>query len=164
MYKRQEYGVVPCLKHFPGDGWEERDQHLAISNNGLTCEEWDKTYGKIYQTAINHGVLSIMAAHFTLPAYQKKLNPQLEERDMQPACLSRELIGGLLRGRLGFHGLVVTDQTKMMGYYGMSRLDAIPLSIACGCDMILGINDIEEDVEAMKAGLKSGIVTEERLT
>lgn len=83
---------------------------------------------------------------------------------MQPACLSRELIGGLLRGRLGFHGLVVTDQTKMMGYYGMSRFDAIPLSIACGCDMILGINDIEEDVEAMKAGLRSGIVTEERLT
>ena len=159
-----EYGVVPCLKHFPGDGWEERDQHLAISNNGLTCEEWDETYGKIYQTAIDHGVLSIMAAHFTLPAYQKKLNPQLEERDMQPACLSRELIGGLLRGRLGFHGLVVTDQTKMMGYYGMSRFDAIPLSIACGCDMILGINDIEEDLEAMKAGLKSGIVTEERLT
>ena len=105
-----------------------------------------------------------MAAHFTLPAYQNKLNTQLEGRDMQPACLSRELIGGLLRGRLGFHGLVVTDQTKMMGYYGMSRLDAIPLSIACGCDMILGINDIEEDVEAMKAGLKSGIVTEERLT
>lgn len=83
---------------------------------------------------------------------------------MQPACLSRELVEGLLRGRLGFNGLVVTDQTKMMGYYGMSRFDALPLSIACGCDVILGINDVEEDVEAMKAGIRAGIVTEKRLT
>lgn len=158
-----EYGVVPCLKHFPGDGWEERDQHLAISNNGLSCEEWDETFGRIYRKSIENGVLSIMAAHFTLPAYQRRLNPQLEEKDMQPACLSPELIEGLLRKQLGFNGLVVTDQTKMMGYYGMSRLKAVPWSIACGCDMVLGVNDMEEDYEAMKAGIRSGVITRERL-
>lgn len=158
-----EYGVIPCLKHFPGDGWEERDQHLAIGNNGLSCEEWDETYGKIYRTAINHGVLSIMAAHFTMPAYQKRLNPNLEENDMQPACTSKELIDGLLRKQLGFQGLVITDQTKMMGYYGMSRPDAIVQSIACGCDMILGINDMEEDYEAIERGIKEQIITPERL-
>lgn len=158
-----ESGVAPCLKHFPGDGWEERDQHLAIGNNGLSCEEWDATFGLIYQDAIDQGVLSIMAAHFTLPAYQKRLNPGLKEEDMQPACLSPELIDGLLRKKLGFNGLVVTDQTKMMGYYGMSRLDAVPWSIACGCDMVLGINDMEEDYQAMEAGIRSGIISEERL-
>lgn len=158
-----EYGIAPCLKHFPGDGWEERDQHLAIGNNGLSCEEWDRTFGKIYRTSIDNGVLSIMVAHFTLPAYQKRLNPALEEKDMQPACLSKELVDGLLRGQLGFNGLVVTDQTKMMGYYGMSRLEAVPWTIACGCDMVLGINDMEEDYAAMKAGIESGVVSEERL-
>lgn len=158
-----ESGVVPCLKHFPGDGWEERDQHLAIGNNGLSCEEWDRTFGRIYKNSIDNGVLSIMVAHFTLPAYQKRLNPLLEEKDMQPACLSKELVGGLLRQQLGFNGLVVTDQTKMMGFYGMSRLEAVPWTIACGCDMVLGVNDMEEDYEAMRAGIESGVVSEERL-
>lgn len=158
-----EHGIVPCLKHFPGDGWEERDQHLAIGNNGLSCEEWDCTFGKIYRNSIANGVLSIMVAHFTLPSYQRKLNPQLRDEDMQPACLSKELVDGLLRGELGFNGLVVTDQTKMMGYYGMSRLEAVPWSIACGCDIVLGINDMEEDYEAMKVGIESGVISEERL-
>jgi len=158
-----EYGVVPCLKHFPGDGWEERDQHLAIGNLGLSCEEWDRTFGKIYKTSIDNGVLSIMVAHFTLPAYQRKLNPDLADEDMQPACLSRELVDGLLRRQLGFNGLIVTDQTKMMGFYGMSRLEAVPWTIACGCDIVLGINDMEEDYAAMKAGIESGVVSAERL-
>ncbi len=158
-----EHGIVPCLKHFPGDGWEERDQHLTISNNGLSCEEWDQTFGKIYRDAIENGVLSIMTAHFTLPAYQKRLNPELKDEEMQPACLSKELIDGLLRKQLGFNGMIVTDQTKMMGYYGMSRLEAVPWSIACGCDMVLGINDMEEDYEAMKHGIETGVISEERL-
>lgn len=158
-----EWGVAPCLKHFPGDGWEERDQHLAIGNNGLSCEQWDETFGKIYSNAIKNGVLSIMVAHFTLPAYQRKLNPTLKDEDMQPACLSPELVNGLLRNQLKFNGLVVTDQTKMMGFYGMSRLDAVPWTIACGCDMVLGINDMEEDYEAMRRGIESGIVTQERI-
>ena len=67
-----------------------------------------------------------MVAHFTMPSYQRKLNPDLEDKDMQPACTSKELVDGLLRRQLGFNGLAVTDQTKMMGYYGMSRLEAIP--------------------------------------
>ncbi len=158
-----EYGVIPCLKHFPGDGWEERDQHLAVGNNGLSCKEWDETFGKIYQTSIDNGLLSIMVAHFTLPSYQKKFNPDIEEKDMQPACLSKELVDGLLRRKLGFNGLAVTDQTKMMGFYGMSRMEAIPWTIACGCDIVLGINNMEEDYGAMKEGIQSGIITEERL-
>ena len=158
-----EYGVMPCLKHFPGDGWEERDQHLVIGNNGLSCEEWDRTFGLIYRNAIQNGVLSIMVAHFTQPAWQRKLNPSLQDADMLPACLSFELVEGLLRGELGYNGLVVTDQTKMMGYYGMKRTEALPRTIAVGCDIILGINDMEEDYEAVKAGIESGTITPQRL-
>lgn len=158
-----EHGIIPCLKHFPGDGWEERDQHLAIANNGLNCEEWDATFGKIYRNSIANGVLSIMVAHFTLPSYQRRFNPNLEDKDMQPACLSKELVTDLLRGQLGFNGLVVTDQTKMMGYYGMSRQEAVPWSIACGCDIVLGVNDMEEDYEAMKRGIEQGVITLDRM-
>lgn len=158
-----ESKVIPCLKHFPGDGWEERDQHLTISNNGLSCEEWDKTFGKIYKTSIDNGVLSIMVAHFTLPAYQRVLNPSLKDEDMMPACLSEELVTGLLREKLNFNGLAVTDQTMMMGYYGMRRAEALPKTIAIGCDIILGINDMEEDYASVKAGIEQGVISKERL-
>lgn len=158
-----ENNMLTCLKHFPGDGWEERDQHLVIANNGLSCEEWDSIYGKIYKHFINQHILSIMVGHFTLPAYQRYLNPDLEDKDMMPACLSPELIDGLLRKQLGYNGLVLTDQTMMLGYYAMKRTDAIVQSIACGIDLILGINDIEEDIAAMKAGIADGRITAERL-
>ncbi|MBQ4187289.1 MAG: glycoside hydrolase family 3 protein, partial [Firmicutes bacterium] len=112
----KENNMVTCLKHFPGDGWEERDQHIVIANNGLSCEEWDETYGKVYRHFIDEGVLSIMVGHFTMPAYQHFFNPEMEEKDMKPATLSKELITDLLRGKLGYNGLVLTDQTMMLGY------------------------------------------------
>jgi len=155
--------VIPCLKHFPGDGWEERDQHLTVGNNGLSCEDWDKTFGKVYKTAIDNGVLSIMVAHFTLPAYQKLINPFLRDEDMLPAPLSEELVNGLLRKKLKFNGLAVTDQTAMMGYYAMKRSEALAKTIAAGCDIILGINDMEEDYASVKLGIENGIITEDRL-
>lgn len=159
----REQGMVTMLKHFPGDGWEERDQHNVIANNGLAPDEWDASYGRVYRHFIDEGVLSIMVGHFTLPAYQKKLNPALADADILPACLSPELIDGLLRRQLGFNGLVLTDQTSMMGYYAMPRRDAIVQSIACGIDMVLGINDAEEDVAAMLAGVRDGRITPQRL-
>lgn len=159
----QENRMVTCLKHFPGDGWEERDQHIVICNNGLSCEEWDDTFGKIYRHFIDAGVLSIMVGHFTLPAYQRRLNPELADRDMLPAPLSPELITGLLREKLGFNGLVFTDQTRMLGYAAMKRTDAVVQSIVAGLDIVLGINDIEEDVDAMRRGIEDGRITPERL-
>lgn len=72
-------------------------------------------------------------------------------------------ISGKETAAVGFNGLAVTDQTKMMGYYGMSRLKEVPWTIACGCDMVLGINDMEEDYAAMKEGIESGMITPERL-
>lgn len=156
-------GVLPCLKHFPGDGYEERDQHLVIGYNGLSCEEWDATFGKVYASAIDGGIPMIMAAHFILPSYQRRFNPGLKDEDMQPACTSPELIGGLLRGQLGYNGIIVTDQTMMMGYYGMRRTDALVQTIAVGCDMILGVNNMEEDYQAVLAGVEDGRISQERL-
>ena len=159
----REQNMITMLKHYPGDGWEERDQHIVIGNNGLGCDEWDASFGRVYKHFIDEGVLSIMVGHFTLPAWQKKLNPALRDRDVMPACLSPELIDGLLRGVLGFNGLVLTDQTKMLGYYAMPRRDAVVQTIMSGIDVVLGINDMEEDLAAMKAGIADGRITPERL-
>ena len=66
-----EEGVATSVKHFPGDGIDERDQHLLTSVNSLSCEEWDNTYGKIYEEMIKAGTLTVMAAQIAMPAYEE---------------------------------------------------------------------------------------------
>lgn len=163
MEAAREEGVLAAAKHFPGDGCDEVDQHILTSVNGLSCEEWDETYGKIYQGMIDAGVQTVMAGHIAMPAYQKKYNPDFPDK-LVPATLSPELLKGLLRGKLGFNGLIVTDSTCMVGFScAMRRKRAVPYAIEAGCDMFLFNKDLEEDFEYMLDGYKTGILSEQRL-
>lgn len=67
--------VACCIKHFPGDGTEERDQHLVLGVNELSPQEWDESFGRVYRNHIDRGVEMIMAGHIALPEYQQQLNP-----------------------------------------------------------------------------------------
>jgi beta-N-acetylhexosaminidase len=96
-------GMAASIKHFPGDGHDERDQHLVTSVNGLSCEEWDATYGLAYRTCIAAGAKTVMVGHILQPAYIRHFNPGIRDEDMLPATLSPELLGGLLRTKLGFN-------------------------------------------------------------
>lgn len=111
----REENVAVAVKHFPGDGVDEVDQHILTSVNSLSCSEWDATFGKVYQGMIDAGAMSIMAGHIAMPAYQRALNPAFPDA-LVPATLSPELLGGLLREKLGFNGLIVTDSTCMVGF------------------------------------------------
>jgi beta-N-acetylhexosaminidase len=161
---QKESDIATCVKHFPGDGTEERDQHIVLGVNELSVEKWDASFGKVYKHFIDEGIMTIMAGHIALPEYQYKLNPNLKYEDILPATLSLELIDGLLKEQLGFNGLVVTDASHMAGMAAsMKRRDYIPGAIAAGCDMFLFVNDIEEDFNYMLDGYKNGVITEERL-
>lgn len=160
----QEEGVCVSVKHFPGDGVDERDQHLVTSVNSLSCSEWDESYGRVYRALIDQGARTVMVGHIMQPAYSRYLNPELSEEELLPASLSEELINGLLRGRLSFNGLIITDATTMAGMnILMSRKELVPRAIAAGCDMFLFAKNLEEDVQFMKDGVKEGILTAERL-
>lgn len=157
--------MATCMKHFPGDGTEENDQHLLMGVNAFDCDKWDETYGKVYKELIDEGVMTIMAGHIALPAYSRKLRPGIKDEEILPATLAPELITGLLKGQLGFNGLVVTDASHMIGMFGatISRREQVPRAIAAGCDMFLFFNDREEDFNYMMEGYKNGTITEERL-
>lgn len=160
----QENGMAATVKHFPGDGVDERDQHLVTTVNTLSCDEWDSTFGKIFKTCIDDGVMSVMAGHISLPEYSKKLNPSLRDEDVLPASLAYELITTLLKEQLGFNGLVTTDATAMAGFaIPVPRCDAVPMAIAAGCDVFMFTRNQEEDFRYMKNGLENGILTLERL-
>ncbi|EAC3357078.1 glycoside hydrolase family 3 N-terminal domain-containing protein [Listeria monocytogenes] len=161
----QESGILPAAKHFPGDGMDERDQHLSFSINTLSTAEWDETFGKVYSGLIEAGLPSIMAGHIHLPAYSRAFNAELTDEELLPATLSKEIITDLLRGKLNFNGLVVTDASHMLGMTGsMKRSELLPISIAAGCDLFLFFNDPDEDFEYMMEGYRSGTITDERLT
>ncbi len=165
MRGAREAGVAVSIKHFPGDGVDERDQHLHTTTNSLSAEDWMNTYGMVYRGLIESGAQTVMVGHIAQPAWAKKLNSELtEEEAHKPATLSPAIVQGLLRDKLGFNGMIVTDASTMLGYTcAMPRNKAIPTSIAAGIDMILFNKSFEEDYHYMMEGYKNGMITEERL-
>ena len=83
-----------CMKHFPGDGRDERDQHVVTSYNDCSVEEWDASYRKIWEWGIGAGIESIMVGHIMLPEYSRKLRPGIKDADILPATVSPELLTG----------------------------------------------------------------------
>ena len=155
---------ICAIKHFPGDGIDERDQHLSNSVNSLTVDQWNESFGKVYKGMIDAGVQSVMVGHIMLPEYSKMINPALTDEEIMPATLSNEILNGLLRKNLGFNGLVVTDASHMVGLTSrMKRSEMLPTAIAAGCDMFLFFNDLDEDFRFMKEGYLNGIISENRL-
>ena len=110
----QEHGVVATLKHFPGDGHSSFDQHLTTSSNPLSRADWWQGPGRVYRELIEAGAKTIMSGHIALPAFDEP-----DARGLfPPATLSRRLLSDLLRGELGFAGLLVSDAMGMGGVAG----------------------------------------------
>jgi len=98
-----------------------------------------------------------------MPAYQEFYNEESKGKII-PASLSKELLHNLLREKLGFNGLVITDATPMVGFTSaMAREKAVPLAIENGCDMFLFNKDLAEDYRFMMEGYQKGILSEKRL-
>ena len=122
----QSQGVVGCAKHFPGHGDSAGDSHL-----GLPLVDYDEVSELLhlapFRSAIEAGVKAIMTAHILFPRHDPDV----------PATMSREILTGLLRERLGFQGLIVTDGIDMgaiSGRYGVA--EGTVRAIAAGCDAI----------------------------
>ena len=158
-------GFACAAKHFPGNGQDFRDAHMSNNVNYFGVEEWDATYGKVYRTMIENGLDAIMGGHIFLPSYTREINPDIKDDDMMPATLSPEIMTGLLRDRLGFNGMVVTDASHMVGMTDrMRRVDMLPRAINAGCDMFLFFNDPEEDFSTMLKAYQDGVISEARMT
>lgn len=160
----KDAGLASCMKHFPGDGLDERDQHIVTTNNTMSCKEWDENFGKVYKGMIDAGVEAVMIGHIRLPEYSRKLRPGIKDNEIMPATIAPELLQDLLRQELGFNGLIITDATHMVGLTSaIRREEMIPTALAAGCDMILYYRDKDEDINALKKGLENGTLTYERL-
>ncbi|HEY5978343.1 MAG TPA: glycoside hydrolase family 3 N-terminal domain-containing protein [Microlunatus sp.] len=153
-----------CMKHFPGDGRDERDQHVVTSFNDCSVEEWDATYRKIWEWGIGVGIESVMVGHIMLPAYTRRLRPGIADADILPATVAPELLTDLLRDDLGFNGVILTDASLMVGLTSaLPRERQMVQAITAGCDMILFFRNHDEDFGFVHDAVVSGEISAERL-
>lgn len=160
----QAHGVAATVKHWPGEGHDDRDQHLVTTINPLTMADWHASFGRLYRAAIDQGVMSVMSAHIALPAYVLAQDPGAGIEACRPASVSKALNLGLLRGELGFNGLIVSDATPMAGFGAWApRAQMLPEVIENGCDVILFSNDPFADFDIVTQALADGRISQTRL-
>lgn len=130
----QENGMMATIKHFPGDGYTSWDHHLTTPLLPLDKTAWFAGPGRVFQDLIDRGAMAVMPGHIALPAFDEP-----DERGLYPpATVSKRLLVDLLRGELGFEGLIVTDAMEMGGIVGyMNYYDACAAALENGCDMLL---------------------------
>ena len=119
-------GMASCGKHFPGHGWAEADSHTALPEDERDAESLMRDmlpYGKLPELA------SVMTAHVAYHAFEGEV-----------ATFSRRLLQDELRERLGFRGLVFSDDLSMKGAAGGSVTEQAEKALAAGCDMVLVCN------------------------
>lgn len=156
----QAGGCAACLKHFPGDGSDNRNQHYVTSFNVLSKEEWDGNHGKVFKQLIDAGAMSVMIGHIAFPDYE----PMNEDKGkFRPATTSYRLMTELLREELGFKGIIVTDALCMAGFhvwaeYRERMLDAFN----AGTDIFLW-PETEKFYELMIPALHDGRASMDRL-
>jgi beta-N-acetylhexosaminidase len=160
MHGMQEHGLAACAKHFPGDGVDDLDQHTVTTVNTLSRQEWHHISGLPFRRAIAAGVWSIMVGHIALPAWDATQNAC---GVYCPASISHTLVTGLLRGELGFQGLIVTDDMNMGGVAGYTkRRERTVACIAAGCDMLL-FPKLPDDYVTLVEAVRSGTLPEARV-
>ena len=126
-------GAGGCLKHFPGLGAAGEDTHYRMSAVYLPAEELKPDLEPF--AALSRLAGAVMVGHALYPAY---------DTTMRPATLSPSVIGGLLRGRLGFDGLVFSDDMEMKALDEWGDLpERCELAFAAGCDVLLVCHTLE---------------------
>lgn len=156
----QAHGVAATAKHFPGDGMDDRDQHLVTSINHLPFDQWQATFGQVWRQVIEAGVWTIMPGHIALPDYQGYAD---DPDAAPPATLCKLLLTRLLRRELGYTGLIVSDSTSMIGLTSRAAPgERIVASLAAGIDLYLGAEP-ERDFAAVLQAVRIGRLTEEQI-
>ncbi|MFD5267570.1 glycoside hydrolase family 3 protein [Streptomyces sp. NPDC058335] len=148
-------GVAATAKHFPGHGDTAVDSHYGFPVITHTREVWEELDAVPFRAAIAAGVDSIMTAHILVPAL---------DDSGDPATLSRTVVTGLLRERLGYDGVVVTDALDMAGVRTKYGDDRVPvLALKAGVDQLLNPPKLDIAWNAVLRAVREGELTEARL-
>ncbi|WP_246609357.1 beta-N-acetylhexosaminidase [Nonomuraea rhizosphaerae] len=147
--------IAATAKHFPGHGDTKTDSHTGLPVIKHTREQWERIDAPPFKAAIAAGVDAVMSAHIVFP----KLDPSGD-----PATLSKPILTGLLRNKLGFKGVISTDALNMEGVrkkYGDGEVAV--RAVQAGADLLLMPYDFPKAYNAVLAAVRSGKISERRL-
>lgn len=152
-------GVGSCLKHFPGHGDTSTDSHNGAASVSKTIEQLRNEEFKTFEAGIAAGVDAVMMGHLMIEGATESV----------PASCSREFVTDVLRGELGFDGVITTDGMGMGAItkvYGTDRQGHVAAVMACldaGIDVFLLPGDPQACVDAIEAAVAAGTVSESRI-
>lgn len=160
----EENGMLACVKHFPGNGGTGMDQHIMAPILPFSKEEMEGTYLEAYRRVFEEtNVGCVMVAHLEVPAYTTEINPR--NGRLVPSSASREVVTGLLREKLGYKGLIITDALDMGGITShYTKEERVVKCLQAGCDFLLVFQGgCENEVNAVLDAVRSGSLSMERL-
>jgi beta-N-acetylhexosaminidase len=152
---QRDGGVASSAKHFPGHGDTATDSHVAFPVITHTREQWEAIDAPPFRAAIKEQIDMIMTAHLSFPALDDSGNP---------ATLSKPILTGVLRGELGYEGVIVTDSLAMQGVrdlYGDAEVAV--RALMAGVDQLLMTPAMDEAYAAVIEAARSGRIAPDEL-
>jgi len=151
----QDHGMLATGKHFPGHGDTEQNSHLELSRVNVSRPRLDSVELRPFREAIRAGVRGMMTFHGDLPAL---------DTTHTAATLSRRVMTDLLRGEMGFRGILVTDALDMNGVLGdLTMAEATQRAVLAGNDVLLMPTDVKVAIQAVVDGVASKRFTAARV-
>ena len=151
----QDHGMIATGKHFPGHGDTGVNSHLALPVVTVSRSRLDSVELVPFKAAVNSGVGAIMSFHGAMPAL---------DSSGVPGTLSQKVVTGLLRGEMGFRGIIISDAMDMRGVLDQFGADeAAKRAIAAGIDVLIQPLDVSKTIDAVVAGISEGRYTQARL-
>ena len=148
-------GIIGMYKHFPGHGGTTADSHEGYAYVDDTLEELEKGAFVPFQDGIDNGIQVIMVSHISCPNVTG---------DNTPATLSKTMITDILREKMGFDGMVITDALNMGAITAQySSSEAAVAALNAGADMLLMPEDFQSAYNGVLNAVENGTVTEERI-
>lgn len=170
-----EYNVIGCAKHFPGHGDTATDSHYGLPSVDKSKEVLLQNELKPYEVAIDQGIEMIMTAHILYPQLDNStvLSDKTGNQEKLPATMSKAIITDLLKGEMGFEGIVCTDAMNMQGVSDTyDQVQAVKLAINAGVDMICmpcvlydldDLQDLDAIINGVETAVNNGEISEDRL-
>ena len=151
----QDHGMIATGKHFPGHGDTGVNSHLALPVVTVSRSRLDTVELVPFRAAVNGGVGAIMSFHGSMPAL---------DSSGVPGTLSPKVLTGLLRGEMGFRGIIISDAMDMRAVLDQfGAAEAVKRAIAAGIDVLIQPLDVSQTIDAVVAGVTEGRYREARL-
>ena len=133
-------GIIPCVKHFPGHGDANADSHLTLPKIDLKFEDIEENHIRPFKAAIDNGIEVIMIAHLYVPHF---------ESEVIPTSLSKNAID-YLRNKLGFKGVIISDDMVMKGVADFGGVEACEMGIRAGVNMFIYRNSNRDTINIIE--------------